>query len=80
MGLNFVFDFPDAFLVGCIFVDEQHEETGEEGYNDHPNPGAHVLKGQEENFKYFPDNRIKYPHFSYSMIPTKYNPSPSIFS
>ena len=68
MGLNFIFNFSDAFLIRRIFVDEQHEETGEEGDNNHPNPWAHIPEGQQENFKYFPDYRIKYPHFSSSMF------------
>lgn len=69
MGLNFIFDCPDAFLVGCVLEYEQHQQSRDEGDRDHPNPWAHVSKRQEENIKRFSDNRVKNPHFGYCMFP-----------
>jgi hypothetical protein len=69
MGFYPVLDLPYSFLVGCAPKDEEHEQSCQEGNEDHPVPGTETTKRVKQNVENLTEQGVKYPHSKNSSFP-----------
>lgn len=62
MGFNPILDFPYTLLVGSVPEDKKHEQSSQEGDEDHPVPWTETTKWEEKKVKKLAKQKVEYPH------------------